>query len=470
MEARSRHLFAVTALAILGLAAACAPPSGEDYGSDDASLRSKPHSCVPKTCATLGATCGTFSNGCGGTLDCGACPVTPPPPPPPSSSNAFAVPGTIEAEAYATTSAPVEIISSCDVSGGGSVVDKLTTGTWMEYPIAVATAGKYDLALRLSNNYPNARFHLEVDGADVSGSVAVSGTGSWCTFDTVTARTGLSLGAGTHSLRVYSDQQYFNLNWIGVSASGSTAPPPSGGPISSSAAYSCDFENNWCNFYEQSKLGDAPGAPRRSSIVSTARSGSYAVRLHTEPGDDNVHSSGTWERDDLTLGPDASYCNPWQEEWWAHSVMFPDDFAYSFGVVIDFHDNASGGSPNFSLMTTPGGLRLSVFGGPTLNEGRYDAYITDPYGAATGSITKNKWYDFVYHVKWSENADGLTEAWLNGVKVMSYSGANLYTGINCYLKLANYHEPVGVPSSIIHDRVVRGTSASAVALTPLQGL
>jgi len=29
--------------------------------------------CVPKTCAELGATCGSVSNGCGGTLNCGGC-------------------------------------------------------------------------------------------------------------------------------------------------------------------------------------------------------------------------------------------------------------------------------------------------------------------------------------------------------------------------------------------------------------
>jgi len=29
--------------------------------------------CVPKTCASAGAECGTLHDGCGGTLDCGGC-------------------------------------------------------------------------------------------------------------------------------------------------------------------------------------------------------------------------------------------------------------------------------------------------------------------------------------------------------------------------------------------------------------
>jgi hypothetical protein len=30
---------------------------------------------MPKTCDQLGAQCGTIANGCGGTIDCGACPA-----------------------------------------------------------------------------------------------------------------------------------------------------------------------------------------------------------------------------------------------------------------------------------------------------------------------------------------------------------------------------------------------------------
>jgi len=85
-------------------------------------------------------------------------------------------------------------------------------------------------------------------------------------------------------------------------------------------------------------------------------------------------------------------------------------------------------------------------------------------------VARNVWYDFVYHAKWSATSGGKMEAWLNGKKVMTYNGPTLYSGISCYLKLANYHAAFGQPSSVIHDRVVRGTSAAAVALTPLEGV
>lgn len=245
--------------------------------------------------------------------------------------------------------------------------------------------------------------------------------------------------------------------------------------IPASASYSCDFSNGYCDLGEQSKLGDAPpDTARRSSLVSTSRG--MSLQLHTEPGDDQVHGSGTWERDDVGKAPDPSYCNEGQEEWWAVSVMFPSDYVYppgpESGVVLDWHHNSSSGLPNLSIDTMPNGLGMRVRGqgGDTLNGGQYTSWFNDPYNGGTNDVTRNVWYDFVFHIKWSSTSAGFSEAWLNGKKIHTYSGATLYTGISCYFKLANYHEPFGKASSIIFNRLVRGTSAADVALGPLEGV
>lgn len=240
-------------------------------------------------------------------------------------------------------------------------------------------------------------------------------------------------------------------------------------------AYSCDFESTYCDLMEQSKIGDAPpSSARRSSLVPNGRTGSYAVRLHTEPGDGSVHGSGTWERDDLLKAPDSSYCNQGQDEWWAVSVLYPSDYAFPApgqgAVMIDFHHNSDGGLPNFSVEARgETGLRIRGYGGSQVNGGQYEALIADPYGAVN-NVTRNVWYDYVFHIKWSSNSDGVSEAWLNGRKILTHSGATLYSGISCYLKLANYHDPMGQPSSIVFDRVIRGAGAADVALTPLEGV
>jgi hypothetical protein len=418
--------------------------------------------------------------------------AAPPPPPPPSGSTPYsgtpvAVPATIEAENFDKggegvayhdnvagnaggqyrTGEDVDIIVSADSAGGGYVVNNFETGEWMKYTINVPTAGNYDLALRVSTSFTTSAFRVEVDGVDVTGRISVPSTGSWSAFQWVTAKTGLPLAAGDHVLRVVADQQYFNLNSLRVSTP-EAAPPP---PPPSAADFFCTFPNSAtdCGFREQAKV------PGRATLASIGRDGSTSARLHTEPGDNSVNGSGTWERNDLSLGTSASYCNPGQEEWWAHSVLFPDDYVFppgpGAGIVMDFHHSGSSGQANFELQTIPTiGLRLRGYGGATVNGGMYQAEIADPYGAPRGAVVKNRWYDFVYHIKWSPNSDGFAVAWLNGKRVLSYNGPTLYAGMTCYLKLANYHAAFGEPSSVIHDRVVRGTSASAVSLTPLEGV
>ena len=245
---------------------------------------------------------------------------------------------------------------------------------------------------------------------------------------------------------------------------------------SSGAGYSCDFEGNHCDFLEQSRLGEwAPPAPaRRSALVGTSRSGAHAVRLHTEPGDSGVRGSGHWERNDLMKPPDAHYCNEGQDEWWAVSVMFPSGFVFppgpEAGIILDFHHTGDDGQANYEIQTIPGiGLRARGYGGGIVNGGKFDALIPDPYGAVA-NVARGVWYDFVFHARWSSGRDGLMEGWLNGRKYQSHAGPTLYSGMSCYLKLANYHAPFGQPSSIVFDRIVRGTSAAEVAATPLEGV
>src|SRR5207302_1013600 len=142
---------------------------------------------------------------------------------------------------------------------------------------------------------------------------------------------------------------------------------------------------------------------------------------------------------------------------------------WNWGALFDFHNpSPGGGQPNFMVYATPTGLELHMAGGPnTVNLPSDPGY----YSIVIGPITKNVWYDFVYHVKWSSGADGLFQAWLNGQQVMNYSGANLYVGQSCYLKIANYHTELGVPVSVVHSRVVMGqTQAAATSAITGAGL
>lgn len=243
--------------------------------------------------------------------------------------------------------------------------------------------------------------------------------------------------------------------------SGSTAAVPG---ISPNALWSCDFPQapTDCGLNEQT------AEPDRATIVSPGRDGPHAVQLTTQPGDSNIDGSGVYERADLHLSQSSDYCNQGQEEWWAHSLMFPSGYVippagsvWNWGVVFDFHQTGSTGQPNFEIASLPTGLELWVSGGPTIVNSP-----TDPgfYSVSIGPVQENVWYDFVYHVNWSSGSDGYFQAWLNGQQVMNFSGPTLYTGQSCYLKLANYHTPLGVPVAVIHSRIVEGATEADVAI------
>ena len=237
----------------------------------------------------------------------------------------------------------------------------------------------------------------------------------------------------------------------------------------------CTFANlpSDCGFGEQSYA-----LPRATIVNTVARDGGTSVRLHTEPGDNNVAGSGINERDDLSLG---EVYGEGIEQWWAHSILFPDDYVdppestvstWNWGVVFDFHNSLPGGGlANFQINAwpvtsiasdRPTGLGFQIAYGQQSSP----TYQRFPIGP----VVRNVWYDFVYHVKWSSGPDGFFKAWVNGALKMDYSGPTIYAGQGVYLKLANYHTPFGLASSVIHDRVIRGTTQTDVSLTPLEGV
>lgn len=227
-------------------------------------------------------------------------------------------------------------------------------------------------------------------------------------------------------------------------------------------------------FVEQSKV------PGRATMVTVG--GRYGVRLHTEPGDNNVANSGTSERDDLYLatpgGSPVTYTEG-MEQWWWHSIFLPDDFTlpklyqdnpalfWHMYVLFDFHHTGPTGQANFHVLNDNGVMSFVGHGG-VQDGGTYKAPI--------GPFVKNVWLDFVYHVRWSAT-NGFFDAWVNGVRKLSHVGPTLYPGMGCYLKPANYHVPVCDPypacvgthsaSSVIHGPIKEATTIEALGWKPV---
>src|SRR5438874_820423 len=137
--------------------------------------------------------------------------------PTPYTGTPIAVPGSFEAEnfdlggegvayhdntpgnqggAYRLTE-DVDIVVSSDALGGGYVVNNFETGEWLAYTINVAASAQYNIEIRASSALANSAFHVEIDGQDVTGSIAVPNTTSWSTFQWV-GKQGVPIAAGKH--------------------------------------------------------------------------------------------------------------------------------------------------------------------------------------------------------------------------------------------------------------------------------
>ena len=373
----------------------------------------------------------------------------------------------------------VDIRSDPRAPGDNWIVNGFETGEWLAYTISVATAGDFELGLLASSAFNDSAYHVEIDGRDVTGQIAVPNTGNWDSFQWAGAPN-VSLTVGIHVLKVVSDRQYFDLDSIVLALPPAPEPPPL---TLSKLNFACSFDAlPDCDLEEQSEV------PGRASITKIGRDGGTALRLHTEPGDNNVSGSGAMERDDFWLSQYESDGYQDHEAWWAHSILFPDDFTvptWQSYVVFDFHNSDPGpGQANFHVafqpqtdINQPGLLSLIGYGGG--NGGADGSPAGGRFAAVIGQVQKNVWYDFVYHVRWSAGSDGFFDAWVNGKRVLAHQGPTLYEGQGVYLKLANYHVPVCDPypacigkhkaSSVIHDRIARGPTAQAVSGGPLEG-
>ena len=244
----------------------------------------------------------------------------------------------------------------------------------------------------------------------------------------------------------------------------------------------CTFANSpttECGFTEESKV------PGRATIGPIGRNGPTGVNLHTISGDNMVTGSGNAERDDLAIYQGVTNGSEGQDRWWAHSILFPSDYVdppestctictpdtWNFGVVFDFHQTGATGPVPFEVDAMPvnaispdrpTGLNFRGAGGDPSNPVGYGAYI--------GPVSRNVWYDFVYHVKWSSGPDGFIGAWVRKAnepmyrRVLAHQGPTLLSGQGVFLKLANYHSAFGQASSVVHDRVVMGTTWQDVTI------
>ena len=134
------------------------------------------------------------------------------------------------------TADDVDIAIAAD-SGAGYTLGWTVEGEWLKYSVSVEAAGVYDLDFRIASDGPGGVFHLEVNGVDKTGAIAIPDTGGWQSWTTI-RRAGVPLAAGTQVWRLVMDSTrgtgaIGNINWIEVTPATATSEstPYTGAPI-----------------------------------------------------------------------------------------------------------------------------------------------------------------------------------------------------------------------------------------------
>ena len=195
-------------------------------------------------------------------------------------------------------------------------------------------------------------------------------------------------------------------------------------------------------------------ADRLQIIDAPGRPGRYALRALVRQFDDPIHASGN--RNELFYNSHEPMGSEYFYRW---STMFDPSYpSYrTWQVFTQWHQSAGCcGSPPVEFYVNGETMYLRV--GPT-----------DALPLWNTPLVRGVWYDFVFHVRWSDNPNvGFVELYLNGDLVLARTrAATNFPGQLNYLKQGLYRDVVIVPDGIIyHDGMIQATSLDDVFPPP----
>jgi len=190
-------------------------------------------------------------------------------------------------------------------------------------------------------------------------------------------------------------------------------------------------------------------------VEEPVRRGRYAIKVTLLPNDDYPK-----DRAELVLHSPPGGSGPGDERYYAFSALIPEDFrtgAENFFILAQWHGNDSDLPP----------LAVHYHDGEVVLKGnRKRGEIW------RGGVEKGKWFDLVFHIRWSSGEDGLLEAWKDGKKIVALRGKTCngeevenFKGPNIFVKFGGYRgRDVDIVQTVYLDEYRIGTNYAAVAL------
>ena len=192
-------------------------------------------------------------------------------------------------------------------------------------------------------------------------------------------------------------------------------------------------------------------------VSSPTRAGNYAAKFTLNKNDPLVKGGKRAELKQRGVALKGS------EYWYGFSVYLPNDWVEDTAseIVAQWHDipdvwfGETWRRPPFSLSINGKNWRIGNAWDPKI--------VTDKNNVAgsemlwSGPFEREVWTDWVFHVKWSHQSDGLIEVWKNGTKIVTKHGRITYNDLLVpYFKLGPYKYPWknDKPASVTNKRVI----------------
>lgn len=97
------------------------------------------------------------------------------------------------------------------IGGNGAYyIGETKDNEWLAYTVNVTESATYKIHTEVAANSSDGVYHIEINGANVTGSVAVSSTGGWESFSTQLSSS-FSLESGTKTVKFVFEKGGFNL-------------------------------------------------------------------------------------------------------------------------------------------------------------------------------------------------------------------------------------------------------------------
>ena len=450
--------------------------------------------------STGGTTGGTTGSTTGGTES-------------PYGGTAAAIPGTVQAENYDNggeglayhaaeaanrggqyRTADVVDVETCSDTGGGYDEGWNATGELQKYTVNVATAGTYNVALRVANGTTaNGTLHLGTpSGTNLSGTITIAPTGGWQTWATVNAT--VNLPSGQQIIEVYDDGSNYNLNYMTFTKA-SSGESPYGGTAAAipgtvqienydnggeGVAYHDTEAANQGGQYRTAdgvdveactdtgggyNVGWTNGGEWMKYTVNVATAGTYTVTFRVANG---ATANGTFH---LSNASGATLCSGtvaptggWQT--WANvtaNVTLP-----AGQQILTFNEDSANFNINYMSFASSGGGAPGTPQNLTASAGNTQVALS--WGSVSGATSYN-----IYRGT-SSNGEGTTVFATSTTN--SYTNTGLTNGTTYYYKVAavnasgssgQSNEASGTPSGLSNGIDLTVTSISLSPASPTSG-